>query len=228
VKKWTTLEQTITPDGSKLTLSEHDGEFVLRVNGRELMSNKRHASELRLGELGGLAKSKSPRILVGGLGLGYTLRGALLTAPPTAEIVVAELMAEIVAWNKNTAYPLAADALADPRTTVVIGDVYDIITSCITQNPFDAILLDADNGTTAMMTEGNSRLYDTSGLALVRAALNTHGLAVYWSATREPELERHLKKLGFAVNTEIVRAYGHGGPRHTLVVARKLATVPRR
>jgi len=228
VKKWTTLEHTTTPDGSKLTLSEHDGEYVLRVNGRELMSNKRHASELRLGELGGLAKTKAPRILIGGLGLGYTLRGALNRTAPDADIVVAELMPEIVAWNQNPAYPLAGDVLSDPRTSVVIGDVYDVITNAITSNPFDAILLDADNGTTAMMTEGNSRLYDTSGLALVRAALNTHGLAVYWSATREPELERHLKKLGFGVTTEIVRAYGHGGPRHTLVIARKLATVPRR
>jgi spermidine synthase len=228
VKKWTTLEQTTTPDGSKLTLSEHDGEYVLRVNGRELMSNRRHASELRLGELAGLAKTKAPRILIGGLGLGYTLRGALATAPSDADIIVAELMPEIVAWNQNKAYPLAADALSDPRTSVVIGDVFDIINNSITANPFDAILLDADNGTTAMMTEGNSRLYDTSGLALVRAALNTHGLAVYWSATREPELERHLKKLGFGVTTEIVRAYGHGGPRHTLVIGRKLASLPRR
>jgi spermidine synthase len=218
VKKWNLLERTPTPDGSTLTLYEHDGEYVLRVNGRELMSNKRHASELRLGELGGDLCKAGGRILIGGLGLGFTLRGALKMAGPSAEVVVCELLDEVVRWNRNPAYPLAHAELADPRTEVVVGDVFDTITAA--RESFDAILLDADNGTTAMMTEGNERLYMTSGLALVRAALAPGGTAVYWSATREPELERSLRKLGFTVRTEVIRAYGVGGPRHSLIIGR--------
>lgn len=224
MKKWTTLGKATTPDGSALTLGEHDGEYVLRVNGRELMSNKRHASELRLGELGGLAahaiKRAQPRILIGGLGLGFTLRGALAKAPRDAEVLVAELMPEVLEWNRNTAWPLAHDVLADPRTSVIIGDVFALIAR--TERRFDAILLDADNGTTAMMTEGNKRLYASSGLGVVKGALNPGGVAVYWSAVaKEPALEHALKKLGFEVRVEVIRAYGHGGPRHSLTIARR-------
>jgi|JI10StandDraft_1071094.scaffolds.fasta_scaffold1111859_1 spermidine synthase len=223
MKRWTTLAKTTTPDGSALTLGEHDGEFVLRVNGRELMSNMRHASELRLGELGGQsARRAHARILIGGLGLGFTLRGALAKARKDAEVVVAELMAEVVAWNQNTAWPLAHDALADPRTRIVMGDVFALIADAPKNGArFDAILLDADNGTTAMMTSGNKRLYEATGLGRVKAALNPGGIAIYWSAVaREPELEAALARLGFTVETEVVRAYGHGGARHSLTIGR--------
>lgn len=226
VKKWNTLARVTTSDGSALTLNEHDGEYVLRVNGRELMSNMRHASELRLGELGGLAARgvTGAHILIGGLGLGYTLRGALKTAPADARIVVAELMPEVLAWNRNPAWPLAADVLSDPRVSVVLGDVFELIAN--TPSPYQAILLDADNGTTAMMTSGNRRLYEVAGLELVVRALTPTGTAVYWSATREPELERALSRLGLAVTSEVVRAYGHGGPRHSLIIARRGARQP--
>lgn len=219
MKKWTTLAAVATPDGSRLTLSEHDGEYVLRVNGRELMSTMRHASELRLGELGGrAAKGPRPHILIGGLGLGFTLRGALANSPPDAELTVAELLPEVLAWNQNPAWPLAHDALADPRAAVLIDDVFAIIARA--ERRYAAILLDADNGTTAMMTAGNRRLYDPTGLALVKRALTANGTAIYWSAaSREPELERALQKLGFATRVEVVRAYGHGGPRHSLTIA---------
>ena len=222
MKKWNLLEKVTTPDQSTLGLFEHDGEYVLRLNGRELMSNKRHASELRLGELGGLACSRRPkaRLLVGGLGLGYTLRGALAHAGPDAAVVVAELLPEVVAWNRDARYPLAARELADPRTQVAIGDVFDVITAA-SRDPlqaFDAILLDADNGTTAMTTAGNAQLYVASGVERVRAALRPGGTAIYWSATSEPELERLMARLGFRVRREVVRAYGVGGPKHTLVI----------
>jgi len=225
MKKWNVLESATTPDNCALTLSEHDGEYVLRVNGRELMSNMRHASELRLGELGGIATAKKPkaRIVIGGLGLGYTLRGALAKAGRTAEVIVAELMPEVVAWNRNPAYPLSHDLLLDPRTRLVVGDVFAVIREGAT-NPavaFDAILLDADNGTTAMMNAGNTQLYNDDGIALVRSALSRSGLAVYWSAAPEPQLERAMKRLGFAVTVEVVRAYGSGGGRHYLVIGKK-------
>lgn len=225
MKKWTVLERTTTPDKSALTLSEHDGEYVLRVNGRELMSNKRHASELRLGELGGIACANKPRarILIGGLGLGYTLRGALATARQDAEVIVAELLPEVLAWNRNPAYPLSADLLADARTQVVVGDVF----ACIRDGArgavpaFDAILLDADNGTTAMMSAGNKALYHADGVALARNALAPRGVAVYWSATPEPQLERTMRRLGFSVTVEVVRAYGSGGVRYYLVIGKR-------
>lgn len=222
MKKWNLLEKVLTPDQNTLGLFEHDGEYVLRLNGRELMSNKRHASELRLGELGGLACARRPqaRLLIGGLGLGYTLRGALAHAGRDATVVVAELLAEVVAWNRDARYPLAARELADPRTEVAIGDVFDVIMAA-SRDPrqaFDAILLDADNGTTAMTTAGNKQLYLEPGVARVRAALRPGGVAVYWSAGPEPELERLMGRLGFRVRRELVRAYGVGGPRHTLVI----------
>lgn len=225
MKKWNILERTRTPDGQDLTLSEHDGELVLRVNGRELMSNMRTASEARLGELGGLhlAARGGGRALIGGLGLGFTLKAALASAPVSARIVVAELLPEIVAWNEDASRPLAAAALADPRTEVALGDVFALIDAASKPGAlrFDAILLDADNGTTAMMSRGNQRLYDLEGIRRVRDALSHSGLAVYWSAAQEPALEKAMKRLGFKVEVEMVRAYGHGGARHWLVIGRR-------
>lgn len=227
MKRWNTLARVTTPDRNTLTLSEHDGEYVLRVNGRELMSNRRHASELRLGELGGLMARKvsRARILIGGLGLGFTLRGALKAAPGDTEVIVAELMPEVVAWNMNATWPLGADLIADRRTKVVTGDVFALIAAA-SKDPtqaFDAILLDADNGTTAMMSAGNRKLYVEAGIRRVFHALRPGGLAVWWSATPEPHLAKLLHKMGFRVDVESVRSYGAGGAWHTLVTARKPA-----
>lgn len=225
MKKWNILERTKTPDGKDLTLSEHDGELVLRVNGRELMSSMRTASEVRLGELGGLhlAARGGGRALIGGLGLGFTLKAALASAPASARVVVAELLPEIVAWNEDPSRPLAATQLADARTELVLGDVFALIdaASRTGSRRFDAIMLDADNGTTAMMSRGNRRLYDLEGIRRVRDALASGGLAIYWSAAPEPALEKAMKRLGFKVEVEMVRAYGHGGARHYLVIGRR-------
>jgi spermidine synthase len=225
MKKWNILERTKTPDGQDLTLSEHDGELVLRVNGRELMSSMRTASEVRLGELGGLhlAARGGGRALIGGLGLGFTLKAVLASAPASARVVVAELLPEIVAWNEDPSRPLAATQLADARTELVLGDVFALIdaASRTGSRQFDAIMLDADNGTTAMMSQGNRRLYDLEGIRRVRDALASGGLAIYWSAAPEPALEKAMKRLGFKVEVEMVRAYGHGGARHYLVIGRR-------
>jgi len=219
--KWKVLGQARSPDGSALVLVEHDGEYVLRVNGRELMSTKRHASELRLGVLGCLAIASRPkaRVLIGGLGLGFTLRGALATLGADAEVVVAELMSQVVTWNRNPAFiGLSAKELADPRTILVVDDVFAVLGK---SGRFDAIMLDADNGTTAMMTAGNRALYETRGLRLVHGALNPQGTVVYWSATSEDAFEQLMKKEGFATRVERVRAYGTGGPWHTLLLGRR-------
>lgn len=238
MKKWTRLQETPTPDGSVLALDEHDGEYVLRVQGRELMSTARHASELRLGAIGGLAAARKPgaRLLVGGLGLGFTLRGALAPLMKDAEVVVAELIPAVVTWNQNPAYPLAARELADPRTRVVQADVYAVISQAIRQDPkssgtrpgFDAIMLDADNGTTAMMTAGNRALFQSSGIGKVQAALRPGGIAAYWLAQHDLDFIRRLEKSGFAVTWEHIPAWGTGGPKHTVVVATpRAADAPR-
>ncbi len=222
--KWNLLAETRTPDGCRLGLFEHDSEYVLRVDGRELMSNRRHASELRLGVIGGLAAaSPGRRVLIGGLGLGFTLRGVLAHAAPDTEVVVAELMPEIITWNARSDWPLAADALADPRTRVALGDVGARIAEAAdgAVPRYDAILLDADNGTTPMMTEGNRALYRTDGVRRARAALNPGGLIAYWSAVPEPAFEKLLRREGLKVETEFVRAWGTGGPRHAIMIARR-------
>lgn len=219
MKKWNTLASAKTPDGSTLALVEHDGEYLLRVDGRELMSTARHASELRLGALGAevIARRPKARALIGGLGLGFTLRGLLAGARPDAAITVAELMPEVVAWNREPTWPLAHAELADPRVEVALGDVFEVLA----RGRYDAILLDADNGTTAMMTRGNQALYQRRGIERVRAALSDGGVVIYWSAERDRPFAAALEKAGFVVRTEGVRAYGTGGPYHTLIIAKK-------
>jgi len=222
MKKWNLLSQARAPDGSVLALVEHDGEYLLRVNGRELMSTRRHASELRLGVVGceAVAHQAGARVLIGGLGLGFTLRGALATLGPDAEVLVAELMPEVVTWNREPTLPLAARELADPRVTVAVADVFAVIREA-GRARFDAIMLDADNGTTAMMTRGNQALYERRGLRLVRDALRGQGAAVYWSAGPEPDFAELMRESGFTVTIERVRAYATGGPWHTLLIGRK-------
>lgn len=219
MKKTTLLEQVRCHDGSVMTLNEHDGSIVIRVDGAELMSTRRIASELRLGELAGEgpAVPKAPVVLIGGLGLGFTLRGALSVLPPRAKVVVAELMPEVVAWNRNPAYNLAGKELEDPRTVLEMGDVFDIIAR--EAKVFDAILLDADNNTTKMTTDGNRRLYRADGIARVRAALRPKGRVVYWSATHDPQLANLLAKCGFTVTVEKIRAAKTTGPTHELIIA---------
>jgi spermidine synthase len=224
MKQTTVLEQVKTPDGSTMALVERDGDYMLRVNGRELMSTRHSYSEEQLGVVAckERAQLKGARVLVGGLGLGFTLRAALDTLGRTARVVVAELIPEVVAWNRNPAYPLAAAALADPRTEVVIGDVADILVQ--SRHNFDAIMLDADNQTTSMNTAGNSSLYHPAGITKVWNKLEPGGTVVYWSAGEEPLLAKRLAAGGFGV--EVLRVGKHstgGGGHHVLLVGRRRA-----
>lgn len=166
-----------------------------------------------------LAARARAQVLIGGLGLGFTLRAALATLSGDARVLVAELLPEIVVWNQNANYPLAYVALADPRTQVVIGDV----SAVIEQNPgrFDAILLDADNQTTTMNTAGNTRLFQTSGLAAVHRALSAGGTAVYWSAGAEPLFEKRFASSGFEVETRRVRRHPSLKASHYLFVGQR-------
>lgn len=221
MKKWSLLEEVKTPDGSLMTLHTHDGTYVIRVNGRELMSTRHFASEEKLAEFACLPVSKrtSPRVLIGGLGLGFTLRAALRSLPQKSEVIVAELLPEVVAWNKNPAYGLAGESLADPRTIIQMGDVADIIARA--DSAFDAIMLDVDNGTTAMSTAGNKSLYQRQGLANIWKALRPAGLTVFWSAQEEPIFAKQMQKAGFKLDIRQVRAHATGGSIHTLLIGRR-------
>lgn len=221
MKRTTELERTITPDGSVMALVERDGELTLRVNGRELMSTRHSYSEEQLGVVACAprAAQRAARVLIGGLGLGFTLRAALSSLSADARVVVAELIADVVAWNRNTSYPLAAAELADPRTEVVLGDVADVIAR--SSNRFDAIMLDADNQTTNMNTAGNRRLYQTSGLASVWRALRPGGTVVYWSAAEEPLFVKRLRSSQFEVEVRRVRKHPTAGGYHFLMVCNR-------
>lgn len=224
MKKATVLEQVTTPDGSVQALVERDGHYMIWVNGRELMSTRHSFSEEQLGVVGCQALRSRPRarVLIGGLGLGFTLRAVLAQLAADAQVVVAELVPEVVEWNRNTAYPLAHAALADRRTQVVIDDVARVIARSAAS--FDAILIDADNETTAMNTIGNSSLYRDAGVAKLARALRPRGSVVYWSAGDDPALVRRLARAGFGVEARRVprHAASTSGGYHVLVIGRYL------
>ena len=164
MKKWTSVDTALMPDGKTISLNEHDGTYSVRVNGAELMSTRRHASEEKLAELA-CAQAMDicgPRVLIGGLGFGFTLKAALSALPNDAIVIVAEILAAVVAWNRNPSFNLAADAMVDRRVIVLQRDVADVISE--SQGNFDCIILDVDNGPAALSTEGNRRLYDGKGL----------------------------------------------------------------
>jgi len=206
------LDRSTTPDGRPLTLHEHDGAYIIRVDGVELMSTRQHHSEEQLAETvcsrvggrGGIA-----RLLIGGLGLGFTLRAALARLGPEARVVVAELVPAVVRWNRTAEYGLAADALADPRVELIVGDVADVLRR--SPGRFDAVILDVDNGAEGLSTAGNDRLYTQAGLATARAALRPGGCLAIWSAEDDPACVRRMRQCGFDVEVERARAHAGGG-----------------
>ena len=175
MKPWTILGHTRTPDGTELTLTQHTSEYAILANGQSLMSSRMHASEEALALLG-CRRARTlprPRILVGGLGMGFTLRQALDCLPPAARVVVAELVPDVVAWNRGPLGALASHPLDDPRVRVEVGDVAATMRS--SPGRFDAILLDVDNGPVALTASSNAALYNRHGVAAARAALTPGG-----------------------------------------------------
>jgi spermidine synthase len=200
-------------------LYRHDGAYLIQANGVELMSTRRNLSERRLAEVGCAPIRERPggRVLVGGLGLGFTLRAALETLKTDAEVVVAELLPEVIEWNANPEYDLSADAMRDPRTRVVQADVIDVLRE--SRASFDAILLDTDNGPTGMLLTENSRVYSTQGIATTIAALRRGGRIAYWLTSDDAPLARALRRANLDVETLHVRAHDTTGPMHTIYVA---------
>lgn len=203
-----------------MELLRHDGAYFIRADGVELMSTRRHLSEDRLAEVACLPINGRPkaRVLIGGLGLGFTLREALRLLAADAEVVVAELLAEVIAWNANPAWSLSSDALRDPRVRVVHEDVSNVLRG--ERGGFDAIMLDTDNGPEGMIMSENSRLYASRGIAATMGALRPDGVIAYWSVGDDPDFAAALERAGLDVRRVRVRAHATAGPMHTLYVAR--------
>jgi len=200
--------ETRTPDGARLSLHEHDGTFCIRLNGQDLMHSMTCASEVLLGELAAEHLSRNPaaRVLIGGLGLGYTLKSVLAGAKAGASVEVAELMAEVVEWNRTFMAGLNGKLLDDPRVTVRLGDVVDIIAKA-RHGSYDAILLDVDNGPTPMVRASNARLYGAHGLQAMKAALRPGGRLAIWSASPDRSFEGRLRVAGFTAQAVPARLF---------------------
>ena len=218
MKRLERLAQARTPNGTLIALYRHDGAYLIRADGVELMSTRRHLSEDRLAEVACAPLQQVPavRVLIGGLGLGFTLRAALRQLRDDAEIVVAELLAEVIAWNRDPRYGLSIEAMSDRRVRVVHDEVIHVLQA----NPggFDAIMLDTDNGPDAMLMSENASLYAMRGIRDTVAALRAGGSIVYWSVGDDAGFERMLRGSGLVVRTLHVRAHDTAGPIHTLYV----------
>lgn len=219
MKPFERLGEARTPNGAVLALYRHDGSYVIRVDGIELMSTRRHLSEDRLAEVGCARLRDVPqaRVLIGGLGLGFTLRAALRHLREDAEVVVAELVPEVIAWNADPRYGISVDALGDPRVRVVRDDVSNVLRA--NAGAFDAIMLDTDNGPDGMLMTENARLYAARGIGFTTAALRAGGSIVYWSVGDDPKFATALRSAGLDVSTLRVRAHDTAGPMHTLYAA---------
>ncbi|MEJ2691240.1 MAG: hypothetical protein P8130_15125 [Deltaproteobacteria bacterium] len=215
-----------TPDGGEIVLYRHDRDFSILVDGADLMNSRRHESELELARLGcaHLAGRKAPSILIGGLGMGYTLRQALDMLGPQAHVVVGELLDAVVAWNLEFLGELNGRPLEDERVELRTGDVVALI-SC-SKGLFDAILLDIDNGPEAMTDAGNSRLYCYEGITACRRALRQQGCLAVWSAKPSKQFEQLLLDCGFHVRRFRVPAHiGKNPPSHYVWVASENKTL---
>jgi spermidine synthase len=234
---WTELARAHTDVGDELVLRERAGTVELRCNGWELMSNRAHHSEQVLAALACEQIDKArvsqsaanrprlriddiaPCVLIGGLGLGYTLRAALDRLPPSARVVVAELLPEIIAWNRGPLAPFAGHPLMDRRVSVACTDIADLLHAAEPAS-FDAILLDTDNGPDSVMLQRNASLYGPDTLRLIRHALRPAGTLAVWSADLSPGFENNLRHAGFLWRAHAIPARGApDDPLHTVYLA---------
>jgi spermidine synthase len=216
------IGQTLTPDGTDMKLTRRANEYIILANGKSLMSSRMHGSEETLATLAcrRVRTMEQPCVLVGGLGMGFTLRATLDILPPDAIVVVAELVPAVVEWNRGPLGPLAGHPLKDKRVRVHVGDVAVTLSSSPCR--FDAVLLDVDNGPAAFTSPDNARLYDDRGLAVAHAALKIGGVLAVWSARDDRKFEQRLRYVGFTLEVERVRArLKKGGPRHTIFLGHK-------
>ncbi len=201
------IASTRTQDGGLMELYQHDREFIIRVNGQDLMLSRQHESELELARLGcsDLVNRRDQRVLIGGLGMGYTLRQTLDMMNPKGVVVMGELMSAVVDWNREFLGELNDHPLRDERVDLRVGDIVPLIAAA--KNEFDAILLDVDNGPNAMTDLGNSRLYGPEGIKACRRALRRKGCLAIWSAEASKEFEHVLMTCDLHVRRYRVPAY---------------------
>ena len=220
---WEEIDRSEIPgQGGYLTLKKRGAEFSIRTAGTELMSSRRHGSEEALAEipLGRIHYKSGLRVLVGGLGMGYTLAAALGKLAPDARITVSELIPAVVRWNRQHLAHLTGSPLKDPRVTVLEEDVADTLRKGKTA--WDLILLDVDNGPQALTRETNVRLYGRSGLKTAFSALRSGGILAVWSSGANDTFTRLLEQCGYQTETVSVRARKSGkGGQHTIWIARK-------
>ncbi len=221
---WTVLGiATIPNNGGELKLSQRGEEFSIRLSGirGELMNSRVHGSEEALAELG-CARLKlvaDARVLVGGLGMGFTLAAALKAVSPTAQVTVAELIPAVVEWNQGPLGNCAGHPLQDTRTHVHVGDVAELLIK--KKQAFDAILLDVDNGPEGLTHKDNRWLYSLKGLDAIYKTLRPKGILAIWSAGPDPLFTIRLKKARFNVTMRSVRARKGKGSHHTIWLAHK-------
>ncbi|MBL8692289.1 MAG: hypothetical protein JNL04_24505 [Rhodospirillaceae bacterium] len=220
---WKLLDSAKVPGGNELRLWQRGAEFSIRLGRDELMNSRIHGSEEELANLAceRVGERSAPRILIGGLGMGFTLRAALDALKQDARIVVAELMPAVIAWNQGPLADLTGNSLEDSRVTLKEGDVGEAIRA--DADAYDAILLDVDNGPEGLTRADNDRLYDLDGLGAARCALRKNGVLLVWSAGEDQKFTQRLRRSGFEVEVIRTRARGaKGGAKHVIWMATRV------
>ncbi len=223
---WQKLDETTMPGGGKLTLMQRGTEFSIMSGTIGLMNSRMSGSEEQLATLSAARVGKRPnaRILIGGLGMGFTLRAALAAFGPDSQIVIAELVPAVIAWARGPLAPIHGDSLNDPRVTIHEGDVRTAIS---VGQPFDAILLDVDNGPDGLFRPENDRLYSATGLGNTKVALKPGGHLAVWSAYPDAAFAKRLGQSGMAIEKVRVRERSNGkGARHLIWFATKSGRSP--
>ncbi len=218
------IDTAIVPGGDEMRLFRRGGDFMIVLDRVELMSTRMNGSEEALATMtcDRLADRSAAHLLIGGYGMGFTLRAALGVLGKAATTTVAELVPEIIAWARGPMAGLTASCLEDPRVRLVERDVATLIDT--ETSAYDAILLDVDNGPDGLTRRENNRLYTARGLASAWQALRPNGILAIWSAGPDPAFARRLTQAGFAVDEVAVRARQNGkGPRHVIWFAKKLS-----
>lgn len=210
------------PGGEDLQLYSRGDDFMIVLDRNELMSTRMNGSEIALAEMtiDRLKDANGPHLLIGGYGMGFTLRAALANLGAKAKITVAELVPEIIQWARGPMADVAAGCLDDKRVALHMGDVGAAIIAA--NGAYDAILLDVDNGPDGLTREGNDGLYSPAGLQASKRALKPGGILAVWSAAEDKKFAKRMEKAGFDVEETAVRARTNGkGPRHIIWFGRK-------
>ncbi|MFI0845153.1 hypothetical protein [Mesorhizobium sp. IMUNJ 23232] len=220
---WVQLDSAPVPGGGELRLKQRGTEFSIMLGTNELMNSRLSGSEETLAKLSceRIRGRTAPKILIGGLGMGFTLRAALAELGDDARVTVVELVPAVVAWARGPMAPVFGGCLDDPRVAVGEGDVGDLIRSA--RSSWDAILLDVDNGPEGLTRQGNDALYDLPGLSAAHAALRLGGVFSVWSSGPDAGFTRRLRQAGFSVEEVATRAHGKRGARHVIWIATKRA-----